>query len=235
MAKDKNGGSSYDTPEKATDRSDNKPMFPPPRKPTSKDDRGLMPVKGLGSGGLGANGKGGGSSGFYPRYRSAEALEFAVNEYFSRKESEEKPFTMAGLALSLGFKSAKALSAYELRGEEYADIVEVARTRVEEWKNELLLEGGRATNGVIFDLKNNHGWTDRIENKTTMEVGGTLTDLLASLQGTVLRPKLAHEVEDGIEEGVFTETLEGDVEKLVDENIGNPPVENYLDKIENLI
>jgi len=109
----------------------------------------------------------------------------------------------------------------------------VARTRVEEWKNELLLEGGRATNGVIFDLKNNHGWTDRIEQKTTVEAGGTLADLLASLQGTVLRPTLTQQPESDIEDGVFEEMYEGDFDDLINSN--PQAFDNYLDDLEDLI
>ena len=126
----------------------------------------------------------------YPLYRSAEALEYAVNEYFELKESQGKPPTMAGLALSLGFKSTKTLKEYEEMGEEFSDIVETARTMMEEWKNEVLLNGTCSAAGVIFDLKNNHSWKERVENNTTVDTTDTLMGLMNTLQGQVLRPEL---------------------------------------------
>lgn len=219
-----------DTPERETSKRDNPALLPPPRKPKSKHDSATAPIKGIGTGGIGA---GMGPPGSYPKYRTAKALEDAVNLYFETKTEAGKPFTMAGLALSLGFSSARTLRTYEERGEAYADIIEVARTRVEEWKNELLLEGGRATNGVIFDLKNNHGWSDRIEQKTTVEAGGTLADLLASLQGTVLRPTLNHQHDEDIEDGVFEEVCESDLDDIINSN--PQAFDNYLDDLEDLI
>lgn len=175
-------------------KGDNPRMYPPPRKPNGKNDLGLAfrPGAGLGMGGA-PN-----TRGAYPLYRTADALEYAVNAYFGLKIEQEKPPTMAGLALALGFKSAKSLKDYENRGEAYSDILEVARTRMEEWKNELLLEGGKSSAGVIFDLKNNHGWSEKAEQRTTLETGDTLSQLLFALQGTVLRPAIdrAGEIED---------------------------------------
>ena len=143
----------------------------------------------------------------YPLFRSAEALEFAINAYFDLKEEQGLPPTMAGLALSLGFKSTRTVREYEERGEEYAEIVETARTRMEEWKNEVLLTGKCAAAGVIFDLKNNHSWKERLENNTTVEAPDTLLGLFNTLQGTVLRPELPSQEDyqspEVIEEAVF--------------------------------
>jgi hypothetical protein len=130
----------------------------------------------------------GAAGGFKGKYTSAKALEHSVNLYFDKKFAEEKALTMAGLALSLGFTSRNALLRYEEKGEDFADVIETARTRIEEWKNELLIEGGRNVNGIVFDLKNHHGYSDRIEQKTVVEAGDSLTQLLSALQGSVLRP-----------------------------------------------
>lgn len=171
--------SCFNTPEKNTKKSDNKPLLPPPAK-NANGSPGLYRPRGIGA-----------ASGFKGKYTSAKALEHAVNLYFDKKFAEEKPLTIAGLALSLGFTTKEALRRYEEKGEDFADVIETARTRIEEWKNELLLEGGRATNGIIFDLKNHHGYSDRIEQKTVVETGDSLTQLLSALQGSVLRPVIA--------------------------------------------
>lgn len=171
--------SSYNTPERNTKKSDNKALLPPPAK-NANGSPGLYRPRGIGA-----------ASGFKGKYASAKALEHAVNLYFDKKFAEEKALTMAGLALSLGFTSRNALLRYEEKGEDFADVIETARTRIEEWKNELLIEGGRNVNGIVFDLKNHHGYSDRIEQKTVVETGDSLTQLLSALQGSVLRPVIA--------------------------------------------
>lgn len=158
---------------------ENEPLFDPPRTPTGKFDRGLLPITGIGQG-----------QGMKPLYETAEEMNYAIDLYFRVIEEENRPPTMAGLSLALGFKSTSALRRYEMKGEDFATIIEVARTRVEEWKNELLLTKEKQCNGVIFDLKNNHGWMDRMEQTTVVQAGNTLTDLLLSIQGNVLRPTL---------------------------------------------
>jgi len=171
--------SAYNTPEKNTKKSDNKPLLPPPAK-NANGSPGLYKPRGMGA-----------SSGFMGKYASAKALEHAVNLYFDKKLADEKPLTIAGLALSLGFTTKEALRRYEEKGEDFADVIDTARTRIEEWKNELLIEGGRNVNGIVFDLKNHHGYSDRIEQKTVVETGDSLTQLLSALQGSVLRPVIA--------------------------------------------
>jgi hypothetical protein len=171
--------SCFNTPEKNTKKSDNKPLLPPPAK-NANGSPGLYRPRGMGA-----------SSGFMGKYASAKALEYAVNLYFDKKLADEKPLTIAGLALSLGFTTKEALRRYEEKGEDFADVIDTARTRIEEWKNELLIEGGRNVNGIVFDLKNHHGYSDRIEQKTVVEAGDSLTQLLSALQGSVLRPVIA--------------------------------------------
>ena len=164
-------------------KKNNPRLFPPIVRPSPSNPNGLLhsPKRGLGSGTKGG--------GYLPRYPSAEALEFAIDTYFEGQYENHRPPTMAGLALALGFKSVAALKNYEQKGEEYAELVETARTQVEAWKNELLLSAS-APQGVIFDLKNNHGWSDKISQETTITPSDTLTELLKALQGKVLRPVL---------------------------------------------
>ena len=169
--------------------------------------------------------------GFYPRYQSAEAMEFAIDAYFAIIEEEKRPPTLAGLALALGFKSTKSLKAYEDKGDDYAHVVEVARTRVEEWKNELLLKGGTQTSGVIFDLKNNHGWAEKSQSTQTVETGDTLSQLLLALQGKVLRPALeGRSMPDSsqpIEDADYAEFTEELAQELT-QNLPDEEDENFI-------
>jgi hypothetical protein len=96
---------------------------------------------------------------------------------------------MAGMALSLGFRSRTALKSYEALGDTYAGIVEIARTRVEMHKNEMLLDKtAKNGNSVFMDLCNNHAWSSKAETKVEHSATGSLEELLKQLQGNVLRP-----------------------------------------------
>lgn len=193
--------------------NENPRLFPPP----SPDGPIRLPPPGIGMGGLGSKRKS-----TYPLYRSADALEYAVSAYFTLKEEQGKPPTMAGMALALGFRSSRSFREYEEQGEEYADIIESARTKMEEWKNEALLEGKCPTSGVIFDLKNNHQWKERVENNTTVDSSDTLLGLLNTLQGTVLRPELPSQEDytapEPIEEAEFYHAYEEEDEPTDDDD-----------------
>lgn len=82
-------------------------------------------------------------------------------------EYRQKPYTVIGLARHLGFKSRNSLLHYEGKPE-FADILLDARLRIEEQRNEQLIDKSGIPGGIIFDLKNNHGWRD----ESSVEVSG---------------------------------------------------------------
>lgn len=213
--------------------SKQKVLFPPPRNPVSMKDTGLLPRTGLGR-----------DAGFLPKFQTAEEMEAAIEKYFEYVAEEDRPPTMAGLALAIGFKSVSTLKTYEKKGEDFAYIIEVARTRIEDWKNTLLLRAEKTVNGIIFDLKNNHGWADKIEQTTTHQVGDSLAELLVSLQGTVLRPKAIAEPDPAAEaiEAEFVELSPihrqfGDMDEVIAEyNTDQPkPDSDIPDEFKDLL
>jgi len=179
-------------------------LLPPPTKPKKTTARltgfnmGLGCNQGLGSGG-----------GAKSRYTSPEALSFVVDEYFMRcqnSEGAQKP-TIAGLALALGFTTKKTLDNYREKSDAFRDVIDTAYTRMEDWKNQMLLRGGQMTEAAKFDLKNNHGWADKSDTTVTHVPGGSLAELVHALQGRVLRPTLFQE-DEPVEEGEFEEIAE---------------------------
>ena len=120
-------------------------------------------------------------------YPSARMMQDAVNDYFDRCEINEKPPTMAGMALSLGFSTVASLNAYSDYGDDYKRVVESARTRVEAYLSEQLIVGKNAA-GPLASLRQQHGWTDARTVTTNVEVGDKLADLIQSLNGTAFRP-----------------------------------------------
>lgn len=93
-------------------------------------------------------------------YSDPVELEQRVEAYFA--ECVTHP-TMAGLAYFLGFESRDALADYEKYEAPFSRTVKRARLRIEQNRSERLLDKDTFTPGLIFDLKNNHGWKDKTE------------------------------------------------------------------------
>lgn len=92
-------------------------------------------------------------------FTNPEDFELAYNHYFAQCEADEKPYTITGLALALGFESRQSFYDYE-KNPEFSYIVRKARLKVEQGY-ELRLFSGQPT-GAIFALKN-MGWKDKQE------------------------------------------------------------------------
>ena len=71
---------------------------------------------------------------------------------------DEKPPTVTGLALSLGFTGRQALSDYQARPE-FADTVTRAKARIEAYAEERLFDRG-GQRGAEFSLRYNFRWVN---------------------------------------------------------------------------
>ena len=91
-------------------------------------------------------------------FQSPEAFALKADEYFAA--CENKP-TLAGLCLFMGFSDKQSFSHYESYGHDFSLTVKKAHMRIELDRHERLIDKNRFTPGVIFDLKNNHGWKDQ--------------------------------------------------------------------------
>lgn len=111
------------------------------------------------------------------KYKSVKELQSAIDDYFDRcdnrikevhsKEGEAyaishpEPYTMSGLAVSLGL-DRRSLINYSHR-EEYFPAIKAARAKVELDIERRMADKDTFTPGLIFNAKNNFGWTDKQE------------------------------------------------------------------------
>lgn len=104
-----------------------------------------------------------------PQYETPEEMEIVIEEYFKECDKKEKPYTITGLANSIGL-TRQGLLNYQAK-EDFVDTVKRAKSKVEQYAEEHLFIGRNVT-GAIFNLKNNHpNWIDHqvIENKNSFE------------------------------------------------------------------
>lgn len=116
-----------------------------------------------------------------PKYKSAEEIQKMIDKYFKECEGEvlkdsngevltdkhgqpfivgQRPPTVTGLALALGFNSRQALLNYQGR-EEFNDTITRAKAYVERYAEERLFDKDGA-NGAKFSLANNFdGWKEK--------------------------------------------------------------------------
>lgn len=121
-------------------------------------------------------------------FRSATELERHVLKYFDECETKEKPYTIAGLAASLGI-SRNTLHQYGKR-EDFRDVIKGAVTHIEASVESIMLQG-KAQAGSIFWLKN-HGWTDKQEidiNDVSKLSRDELIEKVKNLAGITLNAK----------------------------------------------
>lgn len=137
------------------------------------------------------------------KYRSVKAMQEAIDAYFASCEGHilkdtdgtpitdkfgnvvivgEKPPTITGLALALGFASRQALLNYQGRPE-FNDAVTRAKSRVEAYVEERLFDRD-GTHGAQFSLRNNFsGWKGELqENNAALE---RLDDILKDFKNAV--------------------------------------------------
>ena len=97
-------------------------------------------------------------------FKSVKEVEEKINSYFNYCEEKEKPYTMSGLAYYLGI-DRKTLLNYS-KNEEYFHTIKKARDKVQMQLEECLYRLGN-NSGVIFNLKNNFDWKDKIEHSSS--------------------------------------------------------------------
>ena len=145
------------------------------------------------------------AGGRLPRYKTKEEIEEKIEAYFRSCEGEalldengnavtdkggrpilihQRPPTVTGLALALGFTSRQALLNYQAKPE-FVDTITRAKSMVEAYTEERLFDRD-GSNGAQFSLRNNfRGWNERQpseldieEQKARIRQINTNTDLL---------------------------------------------------------
>ena len=101
------------------------------------------------------------------KIQDASKLQGLADEYFRKCDEEKTPYTITGLAISLGFNSRQQISEYEDRSE-FSDVIKRARLKVEHAVEHKLFTNNPT--GSIFWLKN-YGWKDKQE----VELSGDIT------------------------------------------------------------
>lgn len=123
-----------------------------------------------------------------PVFESKEELEKKIEEFFKSCEGsvledetgkpvldkygnvikiDERPETVTGLALALGFKSRQSLIDYQGKAE-FSDTIKRAKLRCEKYAEERLYDRD-GNGGARFSLQVNFGWKDKPVESEAMQ------------------------------------------------------------------
>lgn len=108
------------------------------------------------------------------KYSSPEELEKVVDLYFDECDEQDRPYTVTGLALSLGMTREQLLHYQERL--EFQDTIKRAKQKVAAFAEEQLYRKSGQVAGIIFSLKNNFGWKDSFENTNVNIDGNDILD-----------------------------------------------------------
>lgn len=113
------------------------------------------------------------------KVETIEEFQAKIQAYFDQQKEENRPLTVEGLCLALGFSSRQSLLNYEgytdKNKKPFLDAIKRARLQIQQSKIEGLLSGNYSAAGAIFDLKNNHNYKDKQETTVKLDKE-TLTD-----------------------------------------------------------
>jgi len=105
-------------------------------------------------------------------YQDHASFVAKVDEYFASLETNGKRPTLAGLSYFMDFEDRETFVRYAEYDDDFSRTVKQTRMRIEDDRWQSLIDKGGFTPGLIFDLKNNHGWKDKTEQELTGADGG---------------------------------------------------------------
>jgi len=92
------------------------------------------------------------------KYTEAEIMQQKIDKYFTDCVKNNEPYTITGLCIALDL-CRDTLSEY-MKKEEFSDTIKKAKLKVENYLEKHLITDS-STTGIIFNLKNNFGWSDK--------------------------------------------------------------------------
>jgi len=111
-----------------------------------------------------------------PKFESVEQLESLIESYFTHCDTEKEPYTITGLALWLDTSRETLLDYQEKDG--FSDTIKRAKLKCENWVEKGMLGNKVNPTAGIFNLKNNYGWRDKVEQEVTNPDGNLKTIII---------------------------------------------------------
>lgn len=161
-----------------------------------------------------------------PKYRSVKQLEAKIEEYFEKCKGhllidegtgkpviykgfpvyeDQRPPTVTGLALALGFATRMSLLNYQGKPQ-FEAVITKAKSRIEQYNEEQLYYRDSSA-GARFNLQNNfRGWKEKTEVSLRDAEAADIMDEINARMGREPMEALENELADATEEAGVDET-----------------------------
>ena len=113
-------------------------------------------------------------------YTEVEIMQKKIDKYFEECYKNNEPYTITGLCIALDI-CRDTLSEY-MKKDEFSDTIKKAKLKVENYLEKHLITDS-STTGIIFNLKNNFGWSD----KQQVEHSGNINNPFSGMSTEELR------------------------------------------------
>lgn len=113
------------------------------------------------------------------KYKDKEALKKGIDKYFQECDIKQRPYTMSGLAYSLGIDRVTLINYG--KKDLFFTLIKEAKDKVQAQLEENALMGKGNATFTIFNLKNNYGWRDTVEVDNKNELS-KLDELLGEIR-----------------------------------------------------
>lgn len=107
-------------------------------------------------------------------YTEVEVMQQKIDKYFNECDKNKEPYTITGLALALDL-DRKSINNY-VKDSEFFPTIKKAKLKVENYLEKRLINDSSAT-GIIFNLKNNYGWSDKQEIQHSGNINNPFSEL----------------------------------------------------------
>lgn len=107
-------------------------------------------------------------------YAEVKIMQQKIDKYFNDCDMNKEPYTITGLALALNL-DRKSINNYA-KDSEFFPTIKKAKLRVENYLEKRLINDSSAT-GIIFNLKNNYGWSDKQQIEHSGNVNNPFSEL----------------------------------------------------------
>jgi hypothetical protein len=114
------------------------------------------------------------------KYKTQEQLQKGIDAYFEKCDEDNRPYTMSGLAYSLGVDRVTLINYG--KSDLFFTQIKDAKQRVQAQLEENALSGKGNAVFTIFNLKNNYGWKDAVENNNKVQID-KLDEILNEIKG----------------------------------------------------
>lgn len=114
----------------------------------------------------------GGPMGRPRKFQSVEAMSSLIDEYFTECDKQKRPYMVTSLCIHLDIDRDTLLEYEKLK--DFSGTIKKAKQRIKAYAEEQLFRSGGQVAGVIFNLKNNWGYSDKSEVEVSGDVPITI-------------------------------------------------------------